>query len=759
MLHDTNHRRDPDSHCLARRCARSSGMWTIRILAGCLALLGLPARAAEPERVWGTYVGGETYDHIPWVAVDETGSIYLTGRTGSTTGIATPGAHKSVIEADDVVLVKFDPSGQRLWGTYFGGPANETARSIAARGGKVVIGGSTGSKSGIATVGAFDQGPALDFGTEGFVACFSDAGALLWGTYVTGTSANDAVHGVALAAQGDAYVVGLITSAGKVASPGAHQPGFGGGPYDGYLLRLGDQGQRVWGTLYGGFTTDTAYTVAVGPDAEIYIAGQTTSTSNIATDLAHQTQHAGSSDAFIARFDPSGARVWGTYFGGPLAEVRAALAAHPDGGVVFSTESRSPGMATPGAHQTAIAGDYDVLAARFDGAGQRLWSTYLGGENLEYGFSAAVGADGSSYLAGQTLSTTGIATPDAWQTVLTASSNIHLFKFDGAGQRIWGTYYGAAGGQTQHGSVALLGNDVIVAGDTKAPTGMSTPGAHKTSMPPGDTDLVLARFKQSGNGGAACASPAECSSGLCVDGVCCDAACGNGDPGDCQACSVTAGAAIDGACGPRGPTVCRPSAGPCDAAESCDGVTLQCPVDAPAGDGTPCQDGLCESGICTPQGDDTSTTDDSTADDDSSTTAGESSDITGTSSTGDPTAADTTSGDISATVATTGTTAIGTDSHGGSGTGGDDTAASTGTTPDTPTGDPQPGLTGTTGAPESPQSSDAGCGCRSAAPSPTLAWLLLALPRRRTPSRSTASPSGGPRRLPIGRAPRASAAR
>ncbi|SET10493.1 hypothetical protein SAMN05443572_1011116 [Myxococcus fulvus] len=92
--------------------------------------------------------------------------------------------------------------------------------------------------------------------------------------------------------------------------------------------------------------------------------------------------------------------------------------------------------------------------------------------------------------------------------------------------------------------------------------------------------------------GAECSTAGQCSSGFCVDGVCCDGACGGGVEADCQACAVGAGGAEDGACGPvraEVQTVCRPVSGPCDAAESCDGVEVECPADGFVAAGVECR--------------------------------------------------------------------------------------------------------------------------------------------------------------------------
>ncbi len=106
--------------------------------------------------------------------------------------------------------------------------------------------------------------------------------------------------------------------------------------------------------------------------------------------------------------------------------------------------------------------------------------------------------------------------------------------------------------------------------------------------------------------GIECTSAIECESGFCVDGVCCNSACGGG-ASDCQACSAEAGAAVNGICGPvAAGATCRDSAGQCDAAEACDGTSLECPADVANDDGTVCDDGnactqtdSCQAGACT----------------------------------------------------------------------------------------------------------------------------------------------------------------
>ncbi|WP_169796535.1 hypothetical protein [Chondromyces crocatus] len=89
--------------------------------------------------------------------------------------------------------------------------------------------------------------------------------------------------------------------------------------------------------------------------------------------------------------------------------------------------------------------------------------------------------------------------------------------------------------------------------------------------------------------GQPCADDGACVSGHCVDGVCCDQPCG-GDGSACQACSASRGAQADGTCTvlPSG-TLCRDAASACDLAETCDGLSGECPPDALALAGTSCR--------------------------------------------------------------------------------------------------------------------------------------------------------------------------
>jgi hypothetical protein len=96
--------------------------------------------------------------------------------------------------------------------------------------------------------------------------------------------------------------------------------------------------------------------------------------------------------------------------------------------------------------------------------------------------------------------------------------------------------------------------------------------------------------------GSPCSNAAECGSGFCTDGVCCESACGNSDRTDCQACNSAQTGMASGKCAAANTgVVCRPAAGPCDKADSCNGTATTCPGDSKQTAGFTCRQAL---GVC-----------------------------------------------------------------------------------------------------------------------------------------------------------------
>lgn len=174
---------------------------------------------SDGSRNWASYYGGPDAEYASALALDKSDNIYMAGRSSSTSAIATNGTWQtSKSGGEDAYLVKFSNSGSRIWGTYYGGSANDEIDAITIDGSdNVIVGGSTNSSNNIATPNNHMSSYAGN--GDAFMASFSNNGARNWGTYFGGSS-SDYINGMGNDADGNIYAFGVTSSKSGIATPG-----------------------------------------------------------------------------------------------------------------------------------------------------------------------------------------------------------------------------------------------------------------------------------------------------------------------------------------------------------------------------------------------------------------------------------------------------------------------------------------------------------------------------------------------------------
>jgi hypothetical protein len=238
------------------------------------------------KRIWGTFYGGKGNDGFAdaiYIPNDGIGALYIIGGTSSDTGIATPGGFKiSKTGTSDMMLVKFDTTGRRLWATYIGGESIESATTLCQDGKKnIYISGQTSSLTGIATAGAYQTtycGGLIDM----FLMKFNSSGFREWGTYFGGNN-NDGGNGLCNDQWGNIYICGSTKSTANIADTAAFQKNYGGGTDDGFIAAFKPNGKKFWSSYYGGEGIDRLF-FAASDGKNIYLTGSSSSkTKNMAT--------------------------------------------------------------------------------------------------------------------------------------------------------------------------------------------------------------------------------------------------------------------------------------------------------------------------------------------------------------------------------------------------------------------------------------------------------------------------------------------
>ncbi|MFT3793773.1 T9SS type B sorting domain-containing protein [Flavobacterium sp.] len=402
---------------------------------------------ANGARQWGTYYGGNDYDVVSSVYAKDSDLVVL-GWTQSASNIATPGAHDTsynsgtgpAISRRDCFIVKFNLDGVRMWGTYFGGDASEQPSSVTIDvNDNILICGTTYSTNEIATPGAYKEmritPVAYNIWGEGFVAKFTPAGNRIWGTYYGLGYFTD----IDTDSNANVFICGSSKDNPFVATAGTHQLNVNDAPgpgieSDSFLAKFDTNGQRIWGTYYGGYSDEFNYSVRVDLEDNIYISGETTSTAFIATTGAHQTTYEGSTDAYLAKFNQNGILLWGTYYGGTSFESYGTgykIDINSNNDIfLLGTTSSNDHIATPGSYAENKNGPgTDCFIAKIDKNGQRVWGTYFGGNNVDSGTDIALDHVGGIYVNGLAEGTNGHGTLGAFQQFPIAQPDPFLDKF------------------------------------------------------------------------------------------------------------------------------------------------------------------------------------------------------------------------------------------------------------------------------------------------------------------------------------------
>jgi FIMAH domain-containing protein/beta-propeller repeat-containing protein len=268
----------------------------------------------------------------------------------------------------DAFVSRISADGSHLdYSTFLGGASSEWDSDIAvdSSGAAYVAGTTQSTDFPVLTPFQSNAGGLMDV----FVAKISDTGALVYSTYLGGW-ASDYAPRIAVDGSGQAHVVGITLSA-NFPTANAFQPVHGGGYYDVFVTTLNASGNGlVYSTYLGGSDQEDTYSqtggpdVAIGPSGDAVVTGSTRSTNFPTRDAIQSTYGGGLSDAFVAEFDGGGQIVYSTYVGGTGADYGARVAVDPDGAVAIAGATTSTDFQTRHAIQSSNAGAEDVFIAR-----------------------------------------------------------------------------------------------------------------------------------------------------------------------------------------------------------------------------------------------------------------------------------------------------------------------------------------------------------------------------------------------------------
>jgi hypothetical protein len=258
------------------------------------------------------------------IAVDSAGIAYVAGRAGAFIG--TPSAFQQNNPAYiNVFVAKIDAKksglaallyythlGGNTFGRITGGVSDYKGIAIAADNfGRVWVAG--GTDDAAFPVRNAVQTSYVGGAQDAFVTCLdtnlSGDASLIYSTYLGG-SGSEGANGVAVDSLGNAYVTG-VTNSSDFPLMNPAQGTYNGGSSDGFVTKLSPTGAIVYSTYVGGQNADVPYDIAVDPQGNAYITGQTVTadtTVNIGPPLPANGIYA-VYNIFVSKLNPAGNRL------------------------------------------------------------------------------------------------------------------------------------------------------------------------------------------------------------------------------------------------------------------------------------------------------------------------------------------------------------------------------------------------------------------------------------------------------------------
>lgn len=410
----------------------------------------------DPTLVYSTFLGGSVQDLGQAIAVDAAGNAYVAGHTESADFPTTPSALESTFAGRiDAFVTKLDPTGTVLYSTFLGGSNWDLGNGIAVDAtGSAYVTGFTLSTDFPTTAGVLNQqcGPSQAFVTKldptgsslvystclgatyqegsgiavdgdenayvtgygGFVTKLNPSGSsLVYSTFLGGNGDSDTNgSGIALDTAGNVDVTGDTHLTSFPTTPGAFQTAHSG-PCNAcaFVAKLDATGAPTYSTLLAGsapFSSSSGRGIAVDIQGSAYVTGTTNSPDFPTTvgAFAPIYQAPQFAEAFVTKLDPTGSTLaYSTFLSGTLGAGGTSIGLDTAGNAYVTGGTSSPDFPEAGDAFPYAGGATDAFVTELNATGSVLiYSTLLGGTGADFGLGIAVDSAGNAYVTGSTLS-------------------------------------------------------------------------------------------------------------------------------------------------------------------------------------------------------------------------------------------------------------------------------------------------------------------------------------------------------------------
>lgn len=412
-----------------------------------LALVVMPSFSAQSQSVaWLNMVGGLQGEVWEDVTVDHEGNVFAAGKFSGTLPIGD--STFTFRGFSDIVVAKYDSSGNFLWARHEGGPGEDVGVELDVdAAGNVYVGGR------FSDTALFDGVP---YGAEGlldiFVIKYTTDGDFVW-LNTLGGNKDDRCRGLVTDDAGFTYITGryrVLTLFDTIFLPAVATD-------DVYLAKLDTTGDVMWAQTIGGTKLDFGEAITIDLHGNLILTGSFFQNMTIgdSTLLA-----LGDEETFVAKWDNDGNLLWANSYPGAERDYGEDIATDEFGNIFVSGAFSDEVIM--GRDTLHSYGMLDFFHAKLDPDGNTLWATSGGsptGNDVIWG--SDYDGKGNTIVTGWFRGNLNLppAIVDGTNTW-----NIFAAKFDASGELTWVNKLGSYDSEDIGRGVSCdpLGNPVVV---------------------------------------------------------------------------------------------------------------------------------------------------------------------------------------------------------------------------------------------------------------------------------------------------------
>jgi hypothetical protein len=287
------------------------------------------------------------------VVTDSDGNVYIAGQKGSSimTAFNANGSSFATTlpnnnDSDDTFIVKYNSSGNVQWITRMAGNVSDVPYGLATdSSGNVYVGGVYDNAT--LTLYNSDGTPFSrtfpnNYHANGYIAKYNSSGFVQWGVYIGNADHTaDTVYGICTDSSGNVYVTGTYNQSGLIRnSDGTEYLTMqNSGTGNAYVAKYDPNGNAQWvGRLN---YCSSVWGIYADSSGGIYMVGESSGNGPMSAYSANGTAtgalfgktltNRGNTDAFIVKFNTSGAVQWLTSVAGTASDITRSVTVDKDG--------------------------------------------------------------------------------------------------------------------------------------------------------------------------------------------------------------------------------------------------------------------------------------------------------------------------------------------------------------------------------------------------------------------------------------------